>query len=115
MECVENAVERAVRDKSDLLRYRDSQGEQIDFHAIRHSYLPRLGRAGVSARVMQRLARHSTVELTINCYTHADMDDLASAVNRLPTLPTFDSPHVRHRHDRSRCRVLGCTFGCTLC
>ena len=36
---------------------------------------------------MQRLARHSTAELTLGRYTHAHLHDLQSAVESLPPLP----------------------------
>ncbi len=44
------------------------------------------------AKVMQRLARHSTVELTLGRYTHANVHDLAAAVDKLPALPTGPQP-----------------------
>ena len=69
------------------IEYRNEDG-QADFHALRHTYLSRLGRSGAPAKVMQRLARHSTVELTIGRYTHANLLDLGAAVDRLPELPT---------------------------
>jgi len=47
-----------------------------------------LGRSGTSPKVMQRLARHSTVTLTLNRYTHTSLDDLSSAVRAAPRLPT---------------------------
>ncbi len=47
-------VEQAQRAAdTDFLRYRDSDGMQADFHSLRHTFLSRLGRAGVSAKVMQ--------------------------------------------------------------
>ena len=67
--------------------YRDADGKQADFHALRHTYLSRLGRSGASPKVMQRLARHTTVELTLGRYTHAGLYDLSSAVDALPPLP----------------------------
>ncbi len=79
-------AERNERDQSDVLCYRDHDGRQADFHALRHTYLSRLGRSGASPKVMQRLARHSTVELTLGRYTHAGLYDLAAAVDRLPSL-----------------------------
>ncbi len=79
--------EQAEREKSDFLSYRDADGMQADFHALRHTFLSRLGRAGVPAKVMQRLARHSTVELTLGRYTHASVYDLAAGVGALPPLP----------------------------
>lgn len=36
---------------------------------------------------MQKLARHSTVELTIGRYTHANINDLGSAVQQMIPLP----------------------------
>ena len=36
---------------------------------------------------MQRLARHSTVELTIGRYTHANLNDLGAAVRQMCPLP----------------------------
>ncbi len=65
---------------------------QADFHALRHTFLSRLGRSGCPAKVMQRLARHSTVELTIGRYTHASLYDLGAAVAKLPMLPTGTEP-----------------------
>ena len=84
-------AQRQAMDKTDFLKYRDRDGQQADFHALRHTYLSRLGRSGASAKVMQRLARHSTVELTIGRYTHAGLSDLSAAVNKLPSL-TMDTP-----------------------
>ena len=65
---------------------------QADFHSLRHTFLSRLGRSGCPAKVMQRLARHSTVELTIGRYTHASLFDLGAAVANLPKLPTGSEP-----------------------
>ena len=61
-------------------------------HSLRHTYLSRLGCSGASPKVMQMLARHSTVELTLGRYTHAGLFDLSSAVNALPPLPLADAP-----------------------
>ena len=33
------------------------------------------------------MARHSTIDLTMNIYTHIDMGDLAGDVENLPALP----------------------------
>jgi len=43
--------------------------------------------AGVHPRNAQALARHSTIDLTMNVYTHIDMGDLAGDVENLPALP----------------------------
>ncbi len=91
LETAADDVQRQAMDKTDFLKYRDRDDQQADFHALRHTYLSRLGRSGASAKVMQRLARHSTVELTIGRYTHAGLSDLSAAVNKLPSL-TMDTP-----------------------
>ena len=82
--------ERESRTKSPTLLYKNDTG-QADFHALRHTYLSRLGRSGVSAKAMQKLARHSTVELTIGRYAHANLNDLGSAVRQMSPLPLSTS------------------------
>ena len=89
VEAAEKTPERHAREKSDFLLYRNHDGEQADFHALRHTFLSRLGRSGASPKVMQKLARHSTVELTLGRYTHASLFDLQHAVSQLPALPTI--------------------------
>src|SRR5262245_33813950 len=54
-----------------------------DFHALRPSYLSALAAAGVGARELQELARHSDPRLTLGVYTHARRDALGAAVGRL--------------------------------
>jgi len=48
------------------------------FHALRHTFISNLARAGIHPRNAQALARHSTIDLTMNVYTHVAMDDLAN-------------------------------------
>ena len=90
LETADDDEQREVMDKTDFFKYRDRDDQQADFHSLRHTFLFRLGRSGASAKVMQRLARHSTVKLTIGCYTHAGLFDLSAAVNKLPALPMVD-------------------------
>ncbi len=88
--------ERDTRERSGFLCYRTEDGT-ADFHSLRHTYLSRLGRSGASAKAMQKLARHTTVELTIGRYTHANLYDLAAAVDGLPPLlpvPESDRPEA---------------------
>ena len=59
----------------------------VDFHALRHSYSPRVTESGVSVKVDQELARHSTATLTIGRYAHARLADIRGGVPELPTLP----------------------------
>src|SRR6516225_2340448 len=66
--------------------YRDAEGRYADFHALRHSFITMVGKAGVSPREHQDLARHSTYALTSR-YSHSRFYDLAAAVQALP-IPT---------------------------
>ena len=78
--------ERTQRDKSDTLRMVDSAGRVADFHALRHTFITRMLRARVSPKTMQSLARHSTITLTMDRYSHLDLADPAAALDSLPSL-----------------------------
>lgn len=58
---------------------------RVDFHALRHTFITRLARAGVHPRVAQDLARHSKITLTMQHYTHTVIEDRLSALERLPS------------------------------
>ena len=53
---------------------------------MRHTFISNLARAGVHPRNAQALARHSTIDLTMNVYTHVSMNDLGRDVESLPAL-----------------------------
>jgi integrase len=57
-----------------------------DFHALRHTYVSMLARSGATVKQAQKLARHSTPELTIGRYAHAELQELGATVARLPAL-----------------------------
>ena len=84
------AVESATPDEekqrleSDFLQYLNKKGLFADFHCLRHTFITNLGRAKVSPKTAQTLARHSTVELTANIYTHIDQQEQIDAINSLP-------------------------------
>ncbi len=59
------------------------------------------GVSGVSAKAMQKLARHSTVELTIGRYTHANLDDLGAAVRQMATLPLSETSNPKISTDET--------------
>lgn len=64
----------------------DDEGRCVDFHALRHTFITNLALAGVSPKVAQALARHSTITLTLDRYTHLRAEDERSAVDALPDL-----------------------------
>lgn len=51
-----------------------------DFHSLRHSYVSRLIRSGVNLKVVQALARHSTITLTADRYGHLAHGERRAAV-----------------------------------
>lgn len=63
-------------------KHREDYGTDASLHDLRHSYLTRLARAGVHPSVMQRLAGHSTMRVTLEIYTHVSVDMERDAVKR---------------------------------
>lgn len=70
---------------SDFLKIETSEGI-CDFHSLRHSYVTNLSTCGVHPSVAQKLSRHSSIELTMNRYTHTVQDSLVQAQESLPEL-----------------------------
>ena len=79
----ESDEEREEREKSDFLKYQDENGMFADFHAHRHLFITNLAKAGVHPKVAQSIARHSDVNLTMNVYSHVEVEQQASAINTL--------------------------------
>jgi integrase len=70
--------------------YVDASGQFFDFHSLRCEMATLADQAGVSPRVVQKMMRHSTLELT-GRYTRPRAADIAAAAARLPSLtPTGD-------------------------
>jgi site-specific recombinase XerC len=86
LESFQDARQRDEAERSAFLAYCDAAGRYADFHALRHSFITMVGKAGVSPREHQDLARHSTYALTSR-YSHSRFYDLAAAVQGLP-IPT---------------------------
>jgi site-specific recombinase XerD len=79
--------ERQEREASMVLTFRDEADQVFDFHALRHQYVSNLAAAGVHPKIAQTLARHSTITLTLDRYTHVGLYDLSASVNSLPAPP----------------------------
>ena len=67
--------------------FRDASNEVVDFHALRHTFVTNLARGKVHPKVAQALARHSTITLTVDRYSHTDLGEQADALKVLPSLP----------------------------
>lgn len=59
---------------SDFLRSPTSQGEVLDFHALRHTCGAWLVQQGVTLAEVREIMRHSTITLTVDCYGHLAPD-----------------------------------------
>jgi len=68
------------------IAYRDESGRYADFHALRHTFLTNLANGGVHPKTAQALARHSTISLTMDRYSHSLIGDQARALDVLPDL-----------------------------
>ncbi len=66
--------------------YVDSSGRYADFHSLRHTFITNLARGGVHPKDAQTLARHSTINLTMDRYTHRALAEVANALSALPDL-----------------------------
>ena len=91
------------RDSADMLKadlqaaglpyYLD--GKTFDFHALRHQFISDLAAAGVHPKTAQQLARHSTITLTMDNYTHVFRGDLDKAIDALPNWRTAESQSLQ--------------------
>ena len=57
--------------------------EGVTLHELRHTYITSLARAGVHPKVMQELAGHSSVDVSMNVYSHLSLEDKRAAVKSL--------------------------------
>ncbi len=75
--------------RSDLVRaeipYRDEAGNVFDFHSLRCQCATLADLSGASPRVVQRLMRHSKLEMT-DRYTRPRMHDIEGAAAGMPSL-----------------------------
>ena len=69
--------------------YKDGAGRAVDFHILRHTFISNLTKSGVSPKIAQALARHSSIGLTMDTYTHIGLHDERAALDSLPELPSL--------------------------
>jgi integrase len=77
----------------------------LDFHALRATFITHLALAGVNLAIVQRLARHSSITLTMQLYakiTEADSRrPLESAMARATVTPKSLASHAPSDHRQS--------------
>jgi integrase len=72
--------------------YEDEQSRVFDFHAMRGQFISLLAAKGVHPKIAQELARHSTITLTMDYYTHVDLLDVGGALEKLPAIAGVENP-----------------------
>ena len=68
------------------IAYEDAAGRVVDFHALRHTFITNLCNGGLHPKAAQVLARHSTIMLTMDHYTHLSVSDQRAGLDVLPDL-----------------------------
>ena len=71
---------RAKREESDFLAVTNHQGEELDFHALRHTTGSWLALQGIHPNIIKTVMRHSTITLTMDTYGHLLPDQHADAI-----------------------------------
>ena len=74
------------------ISYQDERGRVFDFHALRHHFITSLAAAEVHPKTAQQLARHSTITLTMDRYTHLDQRKIAAALENVPLVAVPNPP-----------------------
>ena len=96
--------------KADLtaagIAYADAAGHVADFHSLRALFITRLARANIAPAVAMRLARHSSITLTIDHYTKLDIADGRAALAKLADIPEAPADHTsNHTNDHTNLGV----------
>ncbi|MFM9963595.1 MAG: tyrosine-type recombinase/integrase [Planctomycetaceae bacterium] len=84
-----------------------------DFHSLRHTFISNLAAGGVHPKLAQQLARHSTITLTMDRYTHLGLIDMNSALESLPTIAAPESQAMRATGTTDDAADFSCTKSCT--
>ncbi len=66
--------------------YVDESGRVFDFHALRHQFISNLAESGIHPKIAQQLARHSTITLTMDRYTHSQDQKILEALEQMPSV-----------------------------
>jgi integrase len=103
----DDPLERQRREASSFLAYKDEDGDRADFHALRHTFITRLVKAGVKPKDAQTLARHSTITLTMDRYAHVGLHDTATAMELVPAVGPVSGTGAE------RLRATGTDSACT--
>jgi len=74
--------------------YKTDEG-QADFHSLRHDFITNLAVSGVQPYEAMELARHSTITLTMNHYTHTKLESLRKIIDAQPDLTSKEKQDIK--------------------
>ena len=85
-----------------------------DFHSLRHTFISNLVAGGMHPKLAQQLARHSTIALTMDRYSHVGLLDMNATLQSLPvtTAPESQTMRATGTTDQSA-EDFSCTKSCT--
>ena len=83
-----------------------------DFHSLRHSFISNLVSGGVHPKLAQQLARHSSITLTMDRYSHVGLLDMTAALESLPAVGTSEQQTMRTTGTTDDAPDLSCTKSC---
>jgi hypothetical protein len=75
----------------------DRAGNPICFHSLRNSYITFLANSNTPAKVVQQLARHSSINLTMNTYARVAAYNEQTAIESLPKLTDKEKNQQQQR------------------
>lgn len=86
-----NAIEWTQRSNSTFLCPVDDAGRVADFHGLRHTFVSNLVVGEFTRKLSKQLARHSTITLTMDWYSHLALIDMTAGLSALPTIATSNA------------------------
>jgi integrase len=84
---------------------KNSRGESIDIHALRHTAATAMARADLPIGVTQAILGHSDPALTTGVYTHRHIEDLRRSLVRVGLHEDTGKPHGDPALDGARYRI----------
>jgi integrase len=87
-----DAEARQKREESDFLTPMNHDGEELDFHSLRHTTGAWLAIQGVHPNIIKTVMRHSSITLTMDTYGHLLPDQHAEAIGGMVNMTTGNMP-----------------------
>ena len=73
---------------------------RITPHVCRHTYCSNMAKSGMNPKILQYLMGHSDISVTMNTYTHVQLEDAKSEVEKLALKATEAEEELRHINNR---------------